>query len=169
MANKSLFASYVGKLLPNGQREEPRGCPGLSALAEASAGADRGDGHTVAHVLRDGAWAARRCDGVGRPGRARFVAQAAICARKRGHMKDMPALLLAALSLQDPLLLARVFPRVIDNGRMLRNFVQIMRSGAVGRKSLGSRPKALVQAWLNAATDAEILRAAVGQRRRWPM
>jgi 60 kDa SS-A/Ro ribonucleoprotein len=29
---------------------------------------------------------------------------------------------------------------VIDNGRMLRNFVQIMRSGAVGRTSLGTRP-----------------------------
>ncbi len=46
---------------------------------------------------------------------------------------------------------------------MLRTFVQIMRSGAVGRKSLGSRPKAMVEAWLAAASDREILRAAVGQ------
>ena len=30
---------------------------------------------------------------------------------------------------------------------MLRNFVQIMRSGAVGRKSLGSLPKRLVREW----------------------
>ena len=52
---------------------------------------------------------------------------------------------------------------MIDNGRMLRNFVQIMRSGAVGRKSLGSRPKRLVQAWLATASDRAILRAAVGQ------
>ena len=29
---------------------------------------------------------------------------------------------------------------------MLRNFVQIMRSGVVGRKSLGTLPKRLVQA-----------------------
>ena len=79
-------------------------------------------------------------------------------------MKDMPALLLAALSARDPVLLTRAFPRVVDNGRMLRTFVQIMRSGAAGRKSLGSRPKALVQAWLNQATDAQILRAAVGQQ-----
>ena len=54
-------------------------------------------------------------------------------------MKDMPALLLAVLSAKSPALLAQVFARVIDNGRMLRNFVQILRSGAVGRKSLGSR------------------------------
>ena len=66
-------------------------------------------------------------------------------------MKDMPALLLAALSLQDPRLLARAFDRVDRQRPMLRNFVQIMRSGAAGRKSMGSRPKALVQAWLNAA------------------
>ncbi|MEQ1713339.1 MAG: RNA-binding protein, partial [Hyphomicrobium sp.] len=39
----------------------------------------------------------------------------------------------------------------------------IMRSGAVGRKSLGSRPKAMVEAWLAAASDREILRASVGQ------
>ena len=30
-----------------------------------------------------------------------------------------------------------VFPRVIDNGKMLRNFVQVVRSGTVGRKSFG--------------------------------
>lgn len=43
-----------------------------------------------------------------------------------------------------------------------RNFVQILRSGVVGRKSLGSRPKRLVQGWLNSRTDAQLLRASVG-------
>ncbi|MES2048109.1 MAG: RNA-binding protein, partial [Pseudomonadota bacterium] len=43
-----------------------------------------------------------------------------------------------------------------------RNFVQILRSGAVGRKSLGTRPKKLVQAWLNSASEQELLAAAVG-------
>jgi 60 kDa SS-A/Ro ribonucleoprotein len=51
---------------------------------------------------------------------------------------------------------------VIDNGKMLRNFVQIIRSGATGRKSLGSRPKKLVQRWLNSASEKELLSAAVG-------
>ena len=78
-------------------------------------------------------------------------------------MKDMPALLLAVLSRRDGHAFARAFPRVVDNGRMLRNFVQVMRSGATGRKSLGSRPKAEIQGWLNAATDRALMRAAVGQ------
>jgi 60 kDa SS-A/Ro ribonucleoprotein len=44
-------------------------------------------------------------------------------------MKDVPALLVAVLSVKDRDLFKAVFPRVMDNGKMLRNFVQIMRSG----------------------------------------
>src|SRR5690606_37563653 len=54
------------------------------------------------------------------------------------------------------------FGRVVDNGRMLRNFVQILRSGAVGRRSLGTRPKKLVQRWLNEASVRQLLHAAIG-------
>ena len=91
-----------------------------------------------------------------------FVAQTALYARQAGHMKDMPALLAATLAVRDVSLLAQVFGRVIDNGKMLRNFVQILRSGAVGRKSLGSRPKKLVQAWLLTASEKQLLNASVG-------
>jgi len=91
-----------------------------------------------------------------------FVAQTAIYARQAGHMKDMPAVLSALLAVQDVELLQRVFGRVIDNGKMLRNFVQILRSGVAGRKSLGSRPKKLVQEWLLTATEQQLLNAAVG-------
>ncbi|MGC4078806.1 MAG: RNA-binding protein [Rubrivivax sp.] len=91
-----------------------------------------------------------------------FVAKAAIYGRQAGHMKDMPALLAASLAVRDVALLGQVFPRVVDNGRMLRNFVQILRSGAVGRKSLGTRPKKLVQHWLLTATETQLLNAAVG-------
>ena len=52
---------------------------------------------------------------------------------KKGFMKDMPALLLAVLAQKDVNMLARVFDQVADNGKMLRNFAQIIRSGAVGR------------------------------------
>ena len=45
---------------------------------------------------------------------------------------------------------------------MLRNFAQIIRSGAVGRKSFGNRPKKLMQAWLLTATEKQLLNAAVG-------
>ena len=93
---------------------------------------------------------------------AAFVARTAIYAREAAHMKDMPALLAATLAVRDVALLAKVFGRVIDNGSMLRNFVQILRSGAVGRKSLGSRPKKLVQHWLLSAGEQQLLQAAVG-------
>lgn len=91
-----------------------------------------------------------------------FVAKAAVYGRQSGYMKDMPALLAASLSERDVALLSQVFSRVVDNGKMLRNFVQILRSGAVGRKSLGSRPKKLVQHWLQTATEKQLLNAAVG-------
>ena len=57
------------------------------------------------------------------------------------------------LSVRSPGLMAEVFDRVIDSPKMLRNFVQIMRSGVVGRKSLGTLPKRLVRRWLEARTD----------------
>jgi 60 kDa SS-A/Ro ribonucleoprotein len=93
-----------------------------------------------------------------------FVAKVALYARQQAHMKDMPALLLAYLACRDGALLERVFERVIDNGRMLRNFVQILRSGALGRKSLGSRPKRLVAQWLAKASIMQLLSAAIGEK-----
>ncbi|KQM75220.1 TROVE domain-containing protein [Xylophilus sp. Leaf220] len=91
-----------------------------------------------------------------------FVAKAAIYGRQHGYMKDMPALLAASLAVRDVALLSQVFSRVVDSGKMLRNFVQILRSGSTGRKSLGSRPKKLVQHWLLTATEKQLLNAAVG-------
>jgi 60 kDa SS-A/Ro ribonucleoprotein len=91
-----------------------------------------------------------------------FAAKAAIYARKSGKMKDMPALITAWLTVADPDLAVTVFDRVIDNGRMLRTFVQIMRSGQVGRTSLGSRPKKLVQRWLEQASVKQLMDAATG-------
>ncbi len=91
-----------------------------------------------------------------------FIARTAIWCRRHGGMKDMPALLCAALSVRGREWLPITFEQVIDNGRMLRNFVQILRSGALGRKSLGSLPKRLVQQWLNRTGEQNLLNAAVG-------
>ncbi len=80
-------------------------------------------------------------------------------------MKDMPALLLARRCRGGiRRLMDRVFDRVIDSTRMLRNFVQIVRSGATGRKSLGSPPKRCVRRWLDQRTDEALFAASVGQR-----
>ena len=64
---------------------------------------------------------------------AEFIAKTAVYSREKGFMKDMPAVLCAALSVKDAQLLRTVFDRVIDDGKMLRNFVQVLRSGVVGR------------------------------------
>lgn len=93
---------------------------------------------------------------------AEFIAKTAVYARQKGFMKDIPALLLAVLAQKDVNMLARVFDQVADNGKMLRNFAQIIRSGAVGRKSFGNRPKKLIQTWLLTATEKQLLNAAVG-------
>jgi 60 kDa SS-A/Ro ribonucleoprotein len=94
---------------------------------------------------------------------AEFVAKTAVYAREKGFMKDMPALLAAVLSTKDKAIFEKIFPRVIDNGKMLRNFVQIMRSGAVGRKSLGSLPKRLVREWFESRKAEAIFKQSVGQ------
>ena len=67
-------------------------------------------------------------------------------------------------------MLARVFDQVVDNGKMLRNFAQIIRSGAVGRKSFGNRPKKLMQTWAfdrHRKTTVERSRRQKKIRRRW--
>jgi 60 kDa SS-A/Ro ribonucleoprotein len=92
-----------------------------------------------------------------------FAAKVAVYSREKGFMKDMPALLCAALSVLDATQLKAAFPRACDDGKTVRNFVQILRSGAVGRKSLGSVPKKLVQRWLESRTDEQLFRATVGQ------
>lgn len=93
-----------------------------------------------------------------------YVAKAALYARKKGHMKDMPALMLAALTAQRSAWVPALFEQVVDSGKMLRNYVQILRSGVTGRKSLGSQPKRLVQNWLNNASELQLLQASIGNQ-----
>ncbi|MBV9924864.1 MAG: TROVE domain-containing protein [Acidobacteria bacterium] len=163
MANKTLFKSLVGRLVPATNARNEHGAPAYAltpkqALAQYAAtgclGATfyAGAEEQLAKVLE-------LCEKV----EPEFVAKTAVYARARGFMKDMPALLLAVLAAKDVRLLALVFPRVADNGRMLRDFVQILRSGAVGRKSLGSAPKRLVREWFEARGAEAVFRASVGQ------
>lgn len=91
-----------------------------------------------------------------------FLAKTAVYSRERGLMKDMPAFLLAVLATKDVNMLSKVFSRVIDNGKMLRNFVQIVRSGVTGRKSFGSAPKRLVRRWFSMRTPDAIFRQSLG-------
>ena len=91
-----------------------------------------------------------------------FVGKTAIYAREKGFMKDTPALLCAHLAARDVTVLKRVFDRVIDNPKMLRNFAQAIRSGVVGRKSFGTAPKKLMQRWIEGRTDEQLFRGSIG-------
>ena len=150
MANKGLFASALARLRPPADTLNRELAPAYAygpeqLLAQlAATGTLQDNFYSAAETqLADVLAAAQAVD-------PQFVAQAALFARGRGAMKDMPALLAAYLTVAEPDLAVRVFERVIDNGRMLRSFVQIMRSGAVGRTSLGTRPKRLIQRWARA-------------------
>ena len=163
MANKGLFASALAKFMPAADTFNREWAPAYAygpehKLAQlAATGTLQDTFYADAQAqLADVLETAALCDPL-------FVAQAALYARGRGRMKDMPALLTAWLTVAEPDLAVRVFGRVIDNGRMLRNFVQIMRSGAVGRRSLGTRPKRLVQLWLEQASMRALMQAATGK------
>jgi 60 kDa SS-A/Ro ribonucleoprotein len=163
MANKNLFKSVKGLFTPKADAKNEAG--GIAyemtpkhALAQYAATgtlsttfyADAGEQLDIVLGF---------CESV----EPEFIAKTAVFARTRGYMKDMPALLCAVLSVKDKELLEKVFPRVIDNGKMLRNFVQIMRSGAVGRKSLGTAPKRLVREWFETRKPDQIFKQSVGQ------
>jgi 60 kDa SS-A/Ro ribonucleoprotein len=163
MANKNLFKKVAGKLLPKTDALNEHLAPAYALSPKAQLAQYAATGclnHTFyADADEQLAKVIELCKGID----AEFIAKTAIYARERGFMKDMPALLCAVLSVKDVKTLASVFLRVIENGKMLRNFAQILRSGAVGRKSFGAAPKRLINEWFDARSDGEIFKDSVGQ------
>jgi 60 kDa SS-A/Ro ribonucleoprotein len=178
MPNRNLFRSFFGRLLPTSNATNFAGGSAYAlspehALAQyavtgcfhatfyawsptAATGARGGFGGGAAESQLQTVLALAKAV------EPRFVAQLAIYARERGAMKDMPAMLCAILASRDGELFERVFDRAIDSPRVLRTFVQIMRSGVTGRKSLGTRPKRAVRNWLAARSDEQLFFASVG-------
>jgi 60 kDa SS-A/Ro ribonucleoprotein len=163
MANKTLFASLREALIPQTDGVNSENAPAYAlapkqALAQYAATGCFGRtfyataDEQLTRVLEF-------CDAVD----PKFVAQIAIYSRTQSFMKDMPALLCAWLSARDARLHEAVFTRVIDNTRMLRTYVQILRSGVVGRKSLGSAPKRLVREWLASRDEDALFSSIAGQ------
>ncbi|HYL78281.1 MAG TPA: hypothetical protein VEU96_29085 [Bryobacteraceae bacterium] len=163
MANKTLFASLRDALIPQTDTVNSENAPAYAlspkhALAQYAATGCFGRtfyataGDQLARVLE-------LCDAVD----AEFIARVAIYSRTQSYMKDMPALLCAWLSAREPRLHEAVFARVIDNARMLRTYVQILRSGVVGRKSLGTAPKRLVRDWLAGRDEDALFSSSAGQ------
>lgn len=100
----------------------------------------------------------------GQPLDAKYIAQVAVYSREKAKMKDIPALLCAVLATRrEHALLRKIFSRVINNGDMLRKFVDMIRSGITGRHSFGTFPKRLITLWLNSRTPDELFEQSVGK------
>lgn len=114
MANKNLFKTLAGKLIPMADAVNEERAPAyaftpkhqlaqyvatgcLNATFYASASAQ------LAKVLE-------LCGDV----EPSFIARTALFCRERSFMKDMPALLCAVLSVKDRALLESIFQRVIE-------------------------------------------------------
>lgn len=166
MANKVLFQSTPGRTVPKTDTVNAAGGKAYTLSSKAALARYGVTGcisntyyvkaqDHLKHVIQ----LANECD-------PEFIAKLAVYARKEGHMKDMPALLMSILASRGnegrPALKA-AFPIVIDNGRMLRNFVQIMRSGQVGRKSLGTGPRNLVRGFFEQTPNWLFRQLGVGQ------
>ena len=167
MANKTLFASLRDVLIPATDAVNSESAPAYAlspkqALAQYAATGCFGRTF-YATAEQQLSRVIELCEALANQGDIAFVAQVAVYSRAQSFMKDMPALLCAWLSSRDARLHEIVFARVIDNTRMLRNYVQIIRSGVVGRKSLGSAPKRLVREWLASRDEDALFRSSVGQ------
>lgn len=163
MANKNLFKSIIGLLSPKSDTVNEAGGHAYKLTPKQALAQFAATGCFNQTFYADASEQLEKVLALASEVETEFVAKTAVFARDNGHMKDMPALLLAILSIRDKKLFERIFPRVVDNGKMLRNFVQIMRSGAVGRKSLGSLPKRLVREWFETRASEQIFRQSVSQ------
>jgi 60 kDa SS-A/Ro ribonucleoprotein len=162
VANKSLFTSVFGKLLAQASARNEAGGVAYARSPKQALAQYVATGCLNATYYAGAQEQLARIIELADKVEPEFLARLALYARGKAHMKDTPALLVALLSVRSPGLMAEVFDRVIDTPRMLRTFVQIMRSGAVGRKSLGTLPKRLVQQWLQSRSDEQLFRASVG-------
>lgn len=92
-----------------------------------------------------------------------FIAKTAVYSRENGYMKDMPAYLTATLVGKGRIdLVKKIFPRTIDNGKQLKNFAQIIRSGVTGRKSFGVATRNVIREWLDSRKDYQLFKDSIG-------
>ncbi|MFZ4763909.1 MAG: vWA domain-containing protein [Roseimicrobium sp.] len=163
MANKSLFQALAGVLAPRADTVNEAGGTAYALSPQAALAQYGATGCLNTTFYATAEDQLQQVLKLAAEVPTDFIARTAIYCREKGFMKDMPALLCAVLAARDVERLELVFSRVIDNAKMLRNFVQIVRSGVTGRKSLGSLPKRLVRKWLDAQSDEDLFRADVGQ------
>ncbi len=167
MANKSLFASMLGRL-PEANAVNEAG--GLAyklepkhALAQVAATGTFGNVfYSTAKTQRN-----EFLKLIDEVDHNQYLAKLALYAREKAFMKDMPVALLVALSVLDHELMHRVFDRVVDNRRVLRTVFQMIRSGQFKNKAgkgcigLSSSVQRAFQRWLNTASVGKLLSGSI--------
>lgn len=163
MVNKSVFKTSRGKLAPNADTRNRAG--GLAyqmsdkhALVQYAVTNTFNNTYYVKGTehLAEVTELCNKVDPI-------FIAKAAVYARESGYMKDMPAFLTAILVGQGELeLVKKIFHRTIDNGKQLKNFAHIIRSGVVGRKSFGTATRNIMRNWLENRYDNQLFNDAIG-------
>lgn len=167
MANKSLFKSQSAITTPavadttnraggKAFAFEPKHCLAQIAATNCFNGTYYADADANLKLAKD-AVDALRSD-------PEFIAKVAVYSRDKGYMKDMPAYLCAVLATLDTKLFRKVFRKVIDNGKMLRNVIQIARSGQAGRtvNITSSAFRGAVQEFFDTKSPYALFRASVG-------
>lgn len=91
-----------------------------------------------------------------------FVAACAIYARQVSSMKDTPVALLLCLRTNKKELYKQAFPRVINDPRVLRGLVQMIRSGKFGSRSLGTCTRKLINKWFDKHSPLSVWNMSIG-------
>lgn len=164
MANKALFKNDTkGNLVNNSAGGKAYKLKDREALAQlAATGCLSGTFHASARSQLD--TVKNLVNKIaGSDGGYEFIAKLAIYARKSAFMKDTPAYLLSFLAIRDSELYERTFPLVMDNAKMIRNHVQIIRSGEIdGRKSLPRAMRRQIKEWFARRKNDRLFKDSVG-------
>src|SRR6059058_1293367 len=141
MANKTLFKSLIGKLIPatDAINEERAPAYALSPKHQLGQYAATGCLNTTFYATADQQLAKvlELCADID----AEFIAKTAVFCRERGFMKDMPALLCAVLSVKDRDLLNVVFTRGNTTLSRSRSFTDSTAQSSAGMSFMKPRSR----------------------------
>lgn len=102
-----------------------------------------------------------------------LIAKVAVYGRKKAFMKDVPAYLLAHLTAKSnprtnprgdeyAAAFQKALPLVLDNGKMLSTYSQMLFSRATGRRSGGTRVQRALRKWFDDRTDEQLFHSSIG-------
>lgn len=163
MANKTLFSNSIVKRTPKANARNDAGGIAYDTSAEYKIAqyVVTGTFNGTYYASADAHLA--RMKELAMKANPEFLAKVAVYGHKRGKMKDLPAFCLAVLAARKELFwLRKAWPHVITNVKMLLNFVQIIRSGVLGRRSFGTAIKRMIQDWLTSRDGKQLMMAKIG-------